>query len=164
MKFDSHLVAWHLWRSFAHRLFISLLLVFPVFNLGLAVPGFAASSKQQRILIKGEIIDSWCQISGIMGPALGTAHHQCAIWCAVGGIPSGIMGDDGTVYIILKSDAGGQNVANPGLLDIQSNHVTAQADMIEKDGVKYLFIDAVIANDGTTKITHPALGILPFGE
>lgn len=122
------------------------------------------AASPRHVTIKGEMIDSWCQVSGIMGPALGTAHHQCAIWCATGGIPTGLMGDDGQVYIILKSDAGGQNVATPGLLDIQTDQVTVDGMMIEKDGVKYVFIDAVIANDGITNITHPDLGILPFGE
>ncbi|MCX8505416.1 MAG: hypothetical protein ORN98_02225, partial [Alphaproteobacteria bacterium] len=118
----------------------------------------------KHVTLKGEIIDSWCQVSGIMGPALGTAHHQCAIWCAVGGIPTGMMGDDGQVYIILKSDASGQNVTHPGILEIQTDHVTVDAQMFEKDGNKYVLIDAVIANDGIKNITHPEYGILPFGE
>ncbi|MBV9522298.1 MAG: hypothetical protein JO010_05870, partial [Alphaproteobacteria bacterium] len=59
-----------------------------------------AASGPQRVKITGEIIDSWCQVSQIMGVGIGTAHHQCAIWCAVGGIPVGIQGDDGKAYIL----------------------------------------------------------------
>ena len=52
-----------------------------VLALTLAAP--AAADAPTRIRVTGEIIDSWCQVSKIMGTGIGTAHHQCAIWCAV---------------------------------------------------------------------------------
>ena len=153
-------------RSFRTR--IGLLIMMWLAGFILTAPIAVAANNDppigQHVTLRGEIIDSWCQVSGIMGPALGTAHHQCAIWCAVGGIPTGMMGDDGQVYIILKSDASGQNVSHPGILDIQSDHVSVDAQMFEKDGNKYVLIDAVIANEGVKNITHPEYGILPFGE
>ena len=39
-----------------------------------------------RVTVTGEVIDSWCYLTELMYP-LGSAHHQCAIWCAAGGIP-----------------------------------------------------------------------------
>ncbi len=53
-------------------------------------PGAATA---ERVRVTGEIIDSWCYLTEIMYP-LGSAHHQCAIWCAAGGIPVGIV-DEG---------------------------------------------------------------------
>ena len=40
-----------------------------------------AQAAAERVTVTGEVIDSWCYITEIMYP-LGTAHHQCAIWCA----------------------------------------------------------------------------------
>jgi hypothetical protein len=131
--------------------------------LALGAPAEAAEGSQ-RIKVSGEIIDTWCQLSGIMGTAVGTAHHQCAIWCAVGGIPVGIMRDDGKAYVLLKTDATGVNVANPTIIDMQTDHVTADADLYERDGVNYLVFTKVLANDGITNINHKEFGIVPFGE
>ena len=121
-------------RTFPSR--VGLLVIMWLAGFCLPVPSAIAAnndpSPSKHVTLKGEIIDSWCQVSGIMGPALGTAHRQCAIWCAVGGIPTGIMGDHGQVYIILNSDASGQNVTHPGILDIQSDHVTVDAQMFMK--------------------------------
>ncbi len=51
--------------------------------------------------MEGELIDTWCSITGIMF-AYGTAHHQCAVWCAVGGIPVSIKDKDDNTYLVLK--------------------------------------------------------------
>ena len=64
-----------------------------------ALPVSAAAG--ERVKVTGEVIDTWCYITEIMFPE-GSAHHQCAVWCAAGGIPVGILGDDGTVYMVLK--------------------------------------------------------------
>jgi hypothetical protein len=118
----------------------------------------------KRVTVSGEIIDSWCQVSGIMGVALGTAHHQCAVWCAVGGVPVGIQGDDGMVYILLRVPDDRGVVGNPTVVDMQTEHVTADADYYERDGVNYLVVNRILADDGIINRNHKELGILPFGE
>ena len=44
--------------------------------------GFAAQAAEgERIQVKGEIIDTWCYYSGVMGgpdAVVGSAHHTCA--------------------------------------------------------------------------------------
>ena len=50
-----------------------------------ALPAEAATTPK-RVQVSGEIIDTWCHVTEIMY-SQGTAHHQCAVWCAVGGIP-----------------------------------------------------------------------------
>ena len=60
-----------------------------VFSL-LALNSGPALATAERVQVEGEIIDTWCYISEIMGGSeavLGSAHHQCAVWCAAGGIP-----------------------------------------------------------------------------
>ena len=126
--------------------------------------GAATTAGPTRIRVTGEIVDSWCQVSKIMGTGIGTAHHQCAIWCAVGGIPVGIQGEDGKLYILLKVEASGDVVANPTIVDIQTDKVVADADWYERDGVNYLVVTKVVSDEGIVDKNHQDLGILPFGE
>jgi hypothetical protein len=143
--------------SISARVFAAALLL----ALSLATAGEAAVKK--RVKVTGEVIDSWCYLTEIMYP-LGTAHHQCAVWCAAGGIPVGILGDDGETYIVLKMGKGGRNVADPAVLEIQTRKVTVDADLIERDGVKYLIVDRVVEDAGVVNQTHQEYGIQPFGD
>ncbi len=43
----------------------------------------AGAATPKRVQITGEVIDTWCYITEIMYGE-GTAHHQCALWCAAG--------------------------------------------------------------------------------
>ena len=96
----------------------------------MALIAFGAPSAQaaQRVEVTGEVIDSWCYLTEIMYPE-GTAHHLCAIWCAAGGIPVGILADDGTVYIVLKFEDDATSVANPAVMAIQSHRVRVEGDL-----------------------------------
>lgn len=134
--------------------------------LGMALLAGATSTVSaapQRVQVTGEVIDSWCYLSEIMY-AQGTAHYQCALWCAAGGVPVGILGDDGTVYIVLKLGDDTTNVANPAVLDIQTRKVTVDGDLIERDGMNYLLVNQVVADQGIVNLTHEDYGIQPFGE
>ena len=124
-----------------------------------AMPAQAA----QRVEVTGEVIDSWCYLTEIMYPE-GTAHHQCALWCAAGGIPVGILADDGTVYIVLKLEDDTTSVANPAVMEIQSHRVRIEADLYLRDGINYLVINRVLGDEGVVKLTHDDYGIQPFGE
>ena len=139
----------------------------PVFSalLGLhfAAALGAAPASAEPVTVSGEVIDSWCYLTEIMYP-LGSAHHQCAIWCAAGGIPTAILDDDGTVYIVLAVGGDGAGVANPSLLDIQSHRVTVEGEAFERDGMTYLVIERVVADQGIVNLTHDEYGIQPFGE
>jgi hypothetical protein len=145
----------------ARKRAIRIVLAGAMLALGMAGPAAAAP---QRIKVTGEIIDSWCQVSQIMGVGVGTAHHQCAIWCAVGGIPVGIQGDDGKTYVLLKVEETADLVGNPAIVDIQTDKITADADLYERDGVNYLVVSKVLENGGIVDLNHKQYGIVPFGE
>ena len=52
---------------------------------------------ENKITVTGEAIDTWCYFSGVMGGAdavVGSAHHTCALWCAAGGIPVGLLAEE----------------------------------------------------------------------
>lgn len=131
--------------------------------LAVAVSAPAAAATPERVKVTGEVIDTWCYITEIMF-AEGTAHHQCAVWCAAGGIPVGILGEDGEVYMVLKVGDDGTNVANPKVLEIQTHKVVVDGDLYKRDGLNYLVVDEVVADEGIVNQTHEDWGIQPFGE
>ncbi len=139
-----------------------LVILSAVLTLAAGLPA-AAAAAGQRVKVTGEVIDSWCYLTEIMYPE-GTAHHQCALWCAAGGIPVGILADDGTVYTVLKLGDDSTSNANPKVLEIQSHRVTVEGDLYARDGINYLLIDRVVDDEGIVKLTHDDYGIQPFGE
>ncbi|MFL4468445.1 hypothetical protein ACERZ8_00635 [Tateyamaria armeniaca] len=53
----------------------------------LGAPIGASAAEGTRIQVTGEIIDTWCYYSGVMGSpdaVVGSAHHTCALWCSAG--------------------------------------------------------------------------------
>ena len=130
--------------------------------LTLACVSGAQAAAPERVRIAGEVIDTWCYVTEIMF-AEGTAHHQCAVWCAVGGIPVSVKADDGTVYMVLRIEDE-DPVDNPRLIDIQSHRVTVDGDLYKRDGVNYLIVTQVAEDGGVVNLTHDEYGIMPFGE
>jgi hypothetical protein len=138
------------------------------FRLGLAAGMLSAvlaapAAAAERVQVTGEIIDTWCYVTEIMF-AEGTSHHQCAVWCAVGGIPVSILGEDGKVYMVLKVENDDVSVANPTIVKIQTHQVTVEGDLYERDGVNYLVVSQVADDQGIVNLTHEDYGIQPFGE
>ena len=129
----------------------------------LALLPMAASAAGQRITVKGELVDTFCSVTGIMFAA-GTAHHQCAVWCAVGGIPVSIKDAAGNYYMVLKIEDDEANVTNPKLVTIMTHEVTVDGEMVERDGTKYLFVSKVADDKGVVNLTHEANGVTPFGN
>lgn len=123
----------------------------------------AAPATAEPVTVTGEVIDSWCYLTEIMYP-LGTAHHQCAVWCAAGGVPVGILADDGTAYILLSFEGSGRSVSDPALIDLQTHHVTVEGQAFTRDGMNYLVADRLVEDRGIVNMTHEEYGIQPFGE
>ncbi len=123
-----------------------------------------AADQQKPIKITGEVIDTWCYYSGVMGgrdAVVGTAHHTCALWCAAGGIPVGVLADDGTVYMVLKLSGSAPLENKDTLLEVQSDRVTANGMHYVRDGVNYIVVEKVVANEGITNLTHEDFGAVP---
>lgn len=123
----------------------------------------AEAAKSKRVTVTGEIVDTWCYLTEIMY-ALGTAHFQCALWCALGGIPVSVKDDAGNVYMVLKVEDDDSSVANPRILKILSSRVTVDGDLYERDGVKYLIVNKVANNQGIVNLTQEEYGVQPFGK
>ena len=84
-----------------------------------------------------------------------------APWAA---FPVSILGEDGTVYMVLKVEDDDQTVANPTIIKIQTHKVTVDGDLYVRDGVNYLVVKAVADDKGVVNLTHEEYGIQPFGE
>lgn len=124
----------------------------------------AGPASAERVQVTGEIVDTWCSLTGIMF-AEGTAHHQCAVWCAVGGIPVSIKTADGAYYVVLKIENDDASAApDSTMVTIQSHQVTVDGELHERDGVKYLFVSKVADDKGVVNMTHDEYGIVPFGN
>lgn len=140
------------------RILMAALLSAPLMAAAVA-PATAAG----RTTVTGEVIDTWCYLTEIMYP-LGTAHHQCAVWCAAGGVPVGILDDEGQVYILLSFEGGDRSVADPAVMELQTHRVTVEGEVFERDGMTYLVAERTVEDQGIVNLTHEEYGIQPFGE
>lgn len=129
----------------------------------LASAPFAEAGQARRVTVTGEIIDPWCYLSDIMW-ATGSAHHQCALWCARGGVPIGILGEDEQVYIVIMMENDPDVIGQHGILRMQTNEVVVEGDLYERDSIKYLAIDTIIDDHGIVNYSHDEFDIQPFGE
>ena len=127
----------------------------------LAVPP-AQAAESQKVTVTGEIIDSWCYLSEIMW-AEGSAHHRCAVWCARGGVPVGILGEDEEVYILLMMENDPSVIGNKAVFRMQTNEVVVTGDLYERDSVKYLAVNEVVEDHGIVNYSHEEFDIQPGG-
>lgn len=132
---------------------------------GLLLAGHAMAATDAKIVeVKGEIIDTWCYLSGVMGgpdAVVGSAHHTCALWCAAGGIPVGMRAEDGTVYMVLKIKGEDPLAQTDTIMEIQSDSIVAKGMHYVRDGVNYLVVEKVVSNDGITNLNHEDFGPVP---
>ena len=124
----------------------------------------ARAAEGERVTVTGEFIDTWCYMSGVMGgtdAVVGSAHHTCALWCSAGGIPVGILGEDGTVYMVLKVAQNAQTNGDPMLLEMASQTVTADGLMYKRDGLTYIVVNEIVDVTGITNQNHEDYGTVP---
>ncbi len=134
----------------------------PLAMLSAGLP--AVANEGTRIQVTGEIIDTWCYYSGVMGgpdAVVGSAHHTCALWCSAGGIPVGLLAEDGTVYMILKIAQDANSAGGDTQLSLAAHTVTADGLLYERDGQNYLVVNEVIADLDIQQATHEDYGTVP---
>lgn len=129
-----------------------------------AICSAASAFAAEKITVTGEAIDTWCYFSGVMGGAdavVGSAHHTCALWCAAGGIPVGLLAEDGTVYMVLKLGDDDATNGGDGMLHIASHQITAEGTHYTRDGVNYIVVSQVVADDGIVNLSHEDYDVTP---
>jgi hypothetical protein len=132
----------------------------------IALPTLASATNPEgeRIQVTGEMIDTWCYYSGVMGgpdAVVGSAHHTCALWCSAGGIPVGLLADDGTVYMVIKWQGSADVADGTTLLSVASHRLTADGMHYERDGIHYLVVEQVVADEGIVNLSHEDYGVTP---
>lgn len=124
----------------------------------------SGAAHAEAITVTGEPIDTWCYFSGVMGGAdavQGTSHHTCALWCAAGGIPVGLLTEDGAVYMVLKIEGDATTNGGDRLLTIASHQITATGEHYVRDGVDYIVVNEIVADAGITNLTHEEYDVVP---
>jgi hypothetical protein len=132
--------------------------------LGLFLPSLAFAAEGERITVTGEFIDTWCYFSGVMGSTdavVGSAHHTCAVWCSAGGVPVGLLAEDGTVYMVLKIEGSDANNGGDTQLMLASDTITADGLVYQRDGLNYIVVEKIVDNAGITNLTHESYGAVP---
>ena len=134
-----------------------------VATAGLIAAALPASAEEpKRVTMTGEVIDSWCYLSEIMW-ALGSAHHRCAVWCARGGVPVSILGEDEEVYVLLLVEDDPGVIGNEAVFRSQTNEVVVDGDLYERDGVKYLAVTEIVEDRGIVNFSHEDFDVQPGG-
>jgi len=126
-----------------------------------SAPAFATG---ETIEITGEVIDTWCYYSGVMGfseAVRGTSHHTCALWCAAGGIPVGIRTEEGAVYMVLKIEDEEPLAQTDKVMELASDEIRAKGTHYKRDGVNYILVDKVVENKGITFRSHEDYDSVP---
>ena len=134
-----------------------------ILSLLLAPPALAAT-EGERVRITGEVIDTWCYFSGVMGgpdAVVGSAHHTCALWCSAGGIPVGLLAEDGTVYMVLKIGGADDSAGGDTALHIASHRIEADGMLYRRDGLNYIVVEEVTADRDIVNATHEDFGVIP---
>ncbi len=99
--------------------------------------------EMKEISVTGEIIDTKCYLTGMMG-GRGPEHEDCAIACMKGGLPPGIVEDKtGTVYILAPEK--GTKGGNEALVQYAAKTVTVKGKVVEKGGSKLLLYSSIAA-------------------
>lgn len=134
-----------------------------VATAGLIAAALPVSAEEpKRVTVTGEVIDSWCYLSEIMW-ALGSAHHRCAVWCARGGVPVSILGEDEEVYVLLLVEDDPGVIGNEAVFRSQTNEVVVDGDLYERDGVKYLAVTEIVEDRGIVNFSHEDFDVQPGG-
>ena len=144
------------------RLIVRTLAGAAVAAVGLATAPPAPADEPKRVTVTGEIIDSWCYLSEIMW-ASGSAHHRCAVWCARGGVPVSILGEDEEVYVLLLVEDDPEVIGNEAVFRSQTNEVVVDGDLYERDGVKYLAVTKIVEDRGIVNFSHEDFDVQPGG-
>ncbi len=102
-----------------------------------AIPIFG-KPQASKTSVKGEVVDLWCYSQeGAHGPG----HRQCGMACARLGNPIGIVDAEGSIYVAMG--AKDHQPARALLLDKMSQTVTVTGTLVEKSGLKLLYISSV---------------------
>jgi hypothetical protein len=98
----------------------------------------------QEIVVKGEVLDMSCYIAYNMS---GPEHAACARECIRKGLPVGIKGEDGKVYLLVGTNWRRGEPLNSQLAEYAAKTVTVKGKVGTRDGFAML-TDATLVSFG----------------
>lgn len=96
-----------------------------------ALLGAVAAAAEDLQTVRGEILDLTCYLGH---EARGEEHAKCAQTCIQSGLPVGIKGEDGTVYLVV----GDHKPLNQELAPLAAQVVTLRGAVTVQDGIHLL--------------------------
>ncbi len=90
----------------------------------------------QEIVVKGEVLDMTCYIAHHLS---GPQHAECAKKCIRKGLPVGIKGEDGKIYLLV----GEEQAVNAELADYAAKTVTIRGKETKRDGFALLQVEEI---------------------
>ena len=123
------------------KTFLSFLLVL-ILSLAVTMSVSAQAKKAMKeVTLTGEIIDTKCYLTGMMGGS-GEEHKQCAIDCIKGGLPVGVLEKKtNKVYVVVPK--AGTKGANEEVVQYAAQTVKLTGTAVEKGGEK-LFVYSTV--------------------
>ncbi len=94
------------------------------------------------VVVRGEVIDTKCYMSGSMGDGRGEQHKECALKCAKAGVPLAIL-EEKTNAVYFTGRLKGMGSANELLIPFVGEIVSVKGKLAERGGAKMLLIDTV---------------------
>ncbi len=92
----------------------------------------------EAISAEGEIVDLACYVSS---GAKGADHAGCAKSCVKSGQPMGLLGDNGTLYLLYASHKDGEPFE--AAKEHAGSKVQVSGKLSTRDGIKGIQVDAV---------------------
>ncbi len=87
--------------------------------------GMSAAGSQ--VTVKGEIVDIVCYLDH---QGMGEKHVECAKTCIISGLPVGLKGEDGKLYLVV----GEHKSMNAQLAPLAAKTVTIKGKLVSRDG------------------------------
>ena len=100
----------------------------------------AAKAEEKSSAIKGEVLDLSCYLGH---GGMGEGHAGCAAKCVKGGAPVGLLGTDGTVYVLFADHSDGAPYEQAK--ELAGKKVEVTGDVASKSGMKGITVHGVKA-------------------
>ena len=91
----------------------------------------AVGENKEDATIRGEVVDMACYIDH---NATGEKHIDCAKKCIASGLPVGIKGDDGKIYLLI----GEHKPMNTELVQYAGKTITVKGKLSSRDGINMI--------------------------
>ena len=98
---------------------------------------FAGAAPVFAETVTGEVVDLGCYLDH---GAKGEKHQKCAMNCIKGGMPVGVLTDDGKVYLVIGQH---HKPANDQLADLAAKKVTIEGKVGTQNGVSIIVAEKI---------------------